>query len=421
MLRHIRSYRRQAISRLRIYRSNAITREPITVYNPVGVRFPPGVTWALVSSRVWPWSHRSQQAAASAAAEALPGDPSAPAWKLVWRPPLLQQATLLRSLTTYRGVLDQPVLHQTAADQAELLARMAMVGAPVSVSKLSQAVCGLLAPELVAALQRTEPKSLTTPLDREAASVQLRRIALTTHGRLPGHERVTGRSISVLLPVSRPDRLGLAATQVARQRQAQVELVVVLHGEGFSETAEDEIQQVFPGHLVVLRRPSSDTLGAILHQAAQVASGSLIAKMDDDDLYGPHHLQDLELAHAYSNATLAGKGAEFVYLKQLDITIRRFSAGSERWHNLVGGGTLLLSKEDLHEFGGWPNVSRRVDRQLIARIEREGGSVYRTHGFEYVLNRFDTPHTWSAPLGYFLQQATDQWRGLPRKVINLDF
>ena len=44
--------------------------------------------------------------------------------------------------------------------------------------------------------------------------------------------------------------------------------------------------------------------------------------MDDDDWYGKEHISDLLLAASYSNADLVGKGSEFVYLMEEDITVR---------------------------------------------------------------------------------------------------
>ena len=64
----------------------------------------------------------------------------------------------------------------------------------------------------------------------------------------------------------------------------------------------------------VLRRP----LGAVLAAATAAAAGPLLAKMDDDDVYGAEHLWDLVLAHEYSGAALVGKFPATVYLARSD-------------------------------------------------------------------------------------------------------
>jgi hypothetical protein len=108
------------------------------------------------------------------------------------------------------------------------------------------------------------------------------------------------------------------------------------------------------------------------------------------------------------------KAAEFVYLESLDLTVRRFATGSERWSTTVAGGTMLLTRDELHQVG-WADAPRRIDRLLIDAIEGRGGTVYRTHGFGYVLRRRSAAlgsHTWQAGDAYFLRQSVDQRPGL---------
>ena len=66
------------------------------------------------------------------------------------------------------------------------------------------------------------------------------------------------------------------------------------------------------------------TLGDALNAGVETANGELVTKMDDDDYYSIEHLWDLVLALEYSGADLVGKGAEFVYLQWIDLTMRRF-------------------------------------------------------------------------------------------------
>ena len=64
---------------------------------------------------------------------------------------------------------------------------------------------------------------------------------------------------------------------------------------------------------------------------------------------------------------------------------------------------------------GWRDAPRRVDRLLIEGIEARGGTVYRTHGFGYILRRRGADlaqHTWAAGDEYFLGQAVEQRSGL---------
>ncbi|GAB3810496.1 hypothetical protein [Micromonospora zhanjiangensis] len=138
-----------------------------------------------------------------------------------------------------------------------------------------------------------------------------------------------------------------------------------------------------------------------------------MTKVDDDDSYGVDHVWDLVLARHYSGATLVGKGAEFVHLEDLNITVRRPSGRAEYDGDLVAGGTMLIARGDLEAVGGWRPVPRSVDLGLIQRLRRAGARIYRTHPLGYVYHRRATGHTWDPGQRYFLTTAHTQWDGIP--------
>ena len=174
---------------------------------------------------------------------------------------------------------------------------------------------------------------------------------------------------------------------------------------------------------VVVRPPPADALfGAVLAAAAEAASGDVVLKMDDDDWYGPDVVTDLLWARRTSGAELVGMPAEFVYLEQLGITVRRRTA-VERTGRVVAGGTLMIDRGHLRALGGFRPVTRYVDAQLIAAVRRAGGRVHRTQGLGYVLRRGAGGHTWAAGLGYFLTRraVAEQWRGFrPSALLSFD-
>ena len=116
----------------------------------------------------------------------------------------------------------------------------------------------------------------------------------------------------------------------------------------------------------------------------------------------------------YSGASVVAKAAEYVYLASLDVTLRRHPTGAETYSTTVAGGTLMLTRSMLKRIGGWPAGPRRVDRLLLEAVEAAGGSIYRVHGFGYLLRRDSRAgsHTWLVEDDYFLSQAVAQRRGL---------
>ena len=146
--------------------------------------------------------------------------------------------------------------------------------------------------------------------------------------------------VSVLLATRRPALLAHAVANVSLQRYPHLELVLALHGPGFDPEAA---LAGFAHPVKVLRLDAERPLGSVLGAASAAASGPLLTKMDDDDIYGPEHLWDLVLAHEYSGAALVGKFPATVYLPRLDRTVRQRTVASETVSRSITGGTMLLA------------------------------------------------------------------------------
>jgi hypothetical protein len=207
---------------------------------------------------------------------------------------------------------------------------------------------------------------------------------------------------------------------VARQRGAEVELVLAAHGFAADPARVRDALGGRPHTLLSL--PEDALFGDVLRAATDAAGGDVVLKMDDDDWYGPDVVADLLLARSCTGAELVGMPAEMVYLEPIRTTVRR-RGPSENHGAVVAGGTMLLDRSLLRSVGGFRSVRRFVDAQLLASIRAAGGSVYRTHGLGYLLRRTATGHTWDAGLGYFLSRATlaDQWRGFrPSELLEAD-
>ena len=281
-------------------------------------------------------------------------------------------------------VEDVAAFHTGLQARTETLARIAMRGVPVHVLDDDPVLAIGLGPRLYDLMRAGVPDGID---GREALSIRMRRLALENNTLAPWPR------LSVLLATRRPGRLADALRAVAAQRYMHVELVLALHGDGFGDVPEPPR----PGlKLRVVRVGAERPLGAVLDAATAAASGDLLAKMDDDDCYGPEHLLDLVLARAYSGAALVGKGAEFVYLAGADVTVRRGRWRAERYSCDIAGGGLLIARTDLARAGGWRALPQGVDQALAADVVAAGGAVYRTHGSGFVLVRHGRGHAWGA-------------------------
>lgn len=284
---------------------------------------------------------------------------------------------LVGSLRSTLGVRVAP------GDDATAVLDLAAAGVPL----VGTAPPGLPAPVATALAAQAD---LTDALAREEHSLVLRRAALDLV--LPARP-----SVSVLLATRRPEMLEHALAQVARQRDVDLELVLAPHG-------FDPGPLAFERPLTVVPQTADTLFGDVLGAAAAAASGEVVLKMDDDDWYAPDVVADLLRARAYSGAELVGMPAEFHYLTEQDVTVRRGHT-SEHHASFVAGGTMLVDRAVLAEVGGFRPVRKYVDAQLLAAIAAAGGSTYRTHGLGYVLRRNPSGHTWQADLDYLLDPS----------------
>ena len=322
-------------------------------------------------------------------------------------------------------VEDTASFHADASSRAGVVARLAGMGTPVRLVDGGPGLAPLLGADLHALMTQSLPRG---DLDaREWASIRMRRLAQRDHA-LPARLRAlcaaadlpcpAPPTVSVLLATRRPERLARALGSVAKQDYPYMELVLALHGGGFEGALIESFARQLP--IRVVRVAAERTLGEALAAAARAARGPLLAKMDDDDVYGAEHLQDLVLAHRYSGAALVGKGNETAYLAGADATVRRGRWRAESYSRDIAGGALLIARADLERAGGWRPLPRGVDQALAADVVRGGGAVYRTHGAGFVLVRHGCGHAWDIDEARLLADADEVHRGWRPDLAGID-
>ncbi|HUW78928.1 MAG TPA: glycosyltransferase family A protein [Candidatus Nanopelagicaceae bacterium] len=225
-------------------------------------------------------------------------------------------------------------------------------------------------------------------------------------------------SVSVLIATARPSDLSAILRQVHQQSLDSFELLIGLHNFALSSDQCDQIVKLEERAIrVSMQNFAADhTLGTILSTLAKSSTGDLIAKMDDDDIYGPEHLKDLLDSLLANKADAVGKAMNYVYLEALDVTVRRAGEGGtsavELWADWVCGGTILV-KRDLAEKGGWFGEGKSaVDRFLLNGVMKNGGRIWRTFGTGYVYRRRPTSHTYVTNYSKYLKSARDQRVGI---------
>jgi Glycosyl transferase family 2 len=335
-------------------------------------------------------------------------------------------AELLGVLHRRLGVLDHPTFHASEFERAGWIAKLCAAGVPVCAAEISDELAAMLGAELAELLEPLRPRDLADLDRRERASVALRRAALREHSAsarwrqiaaAAGLELPARPKVSVILSTRRESWLEHGIAQVARQTYEPRELVVCLHGDEFAPGTSERIRSLYGGDCKVIRVDGELTLGDALNAGVEASAGELVTKMDDDDYYSTEHLWDLVLALEYSGADLVGKAAEFVYLEEIDVTVRQISHDVD---TRMAGGGMMAVKGPLQAIGGWPQRSRAEDLYLIRRFTGAGRPIRRIPPHGYILNRHGVDHTWRPQVDYFLFRSERQWRGLGFGVTAID-
>lgn len=202
--------------------------------------------------------------------------------------------------------------------------------------------------------------------------------------------------ISVVLATKRVEGADRIIRYLASLDDAafSIEPIVVTAFDPAELSASREIERT--GAVVVQQGPD-DTLGDCLNHGAKLATGVFVAKVDDDDIYGPRYFADLLLAMDHSRADIVGKHSYYQYFEVNDSTVLRYPGAEHRFTPFVCGSTLLVraSVYDTIEF-----PQRRVgeDTEFLNRATAAGLTIYSADRFSYVSQRRTdlSTHTWQA-------------------------
>jgi hypothetical protein len=230
--------------------------------------------------------------------------------------------------------------------------------------------------------------------------------ALLTHLGIPV-ARV--QKVSILLVTKRPDFLEHAISQIRSQAYPVKELVTVLHGDDFDLEVFAALTDTCDFDTVTVQQPSSMTFGDCLNTAIDHATGDLISKMDDDDYYGPNHLNDLVTALHYSQADIVGKRTNFTIFESLELAGLWNGDWTEVPSSHLPGATMLMRTALLKRFR-FGRLGHGVDTGLLRRARRRGADTYSCHPYNFVRVRHGD-HTFGRSDAEFLEKTERLERG----------
>lgn len=218
------------------------------------------------------------------------------------------------------------------------------------------------------------------------------------------HVRIAGLLVSM-----RPDDVIVAIERFLSQDYSAKELVVVCHGFDPGPARAALESEAIP--FEVLDLPSHHPLGTGLNVAAEATSASILAKIDDDDHYGPGYLTDAVDALLYSSADVVGKATHYTYFQASDTTVLRRAGLEERFvDGSVAGGSMAFRRR-IWEDVRFPIRPRRVDALFLRGARTLDAAVYANSRWDFVYRRRAEDQTWRVGDEALLAGTQPAWEG----------
>ena len=228
--------------------------------------------------------------------------------------------------------------------------------------------------------------------------------------------------VAAILVSMRPDEAAAALDMLLRQTHRPLSVVVGLHGvqptPDFTKSI-DRVGAALPTEVLQLSERLS--LGECLNRTIEASGAEILAKIDDDDFYGPAHIEDGVHALEYSGADIVGKGAQFTYVETEDRTVLRRQREQETFLGGSPTGATMLVRRRVWEQVGFPHRPRQVDVLFTRAARHNGSQVYAGSPWEFCYVRSARAHTWTAAAGTFLAGTAELWSGLlPERMVAPD-
>lgn len=232
------------------------------------------------------------------------------------------------------------------------------------------------------------------------------------------YQGVERPGVSIILSTSKPKYLENIYDNLQRIHYPRVQFIVIINNSRINPKIYYERFKGF-AEIRFLVLDEGYTLGDCINYGIDMAKYDYIGKMDDDDYYGIHYLEDLMLAFQYTNAQVVGKGVHFVYFEsnyalglRLPIAVP-YSAEEGRFFEnrytrgpSLAGGTLIIKRE-VFEKVRFRSVNLGEDVKFLQECTKNNISIYGADRYNYVYMRHGDrmDHTWNVNSAFVYQQA----------------
>lgn len=232
--------------------------------------------------------------------------------------------------------------------------------------------------------------------------------------------------VSIITPTKEPGDYVRIIENAFAQTHDKLELVVgfgYLYSESdvayFIDRFEEESRRT--GRTIRLRHVhfrEKVLLGYKLNVLMHEAMGEVIAKMDDDDYYGPNYVSDMLLPMRWGNFDLIGKNQTFWYDVQSNKYYLKNLRGAHRTMDLVFGAT-FVGRRTMFLRNPFPERRTGEDTLQLAQLKSNGYHIYSADPFNFCITRRASQHTWDLPAGFWEKDCETLPEGFGLDDINI--
>ncbi len=208
--------------------------------------------------------------------------------------------------------------------------------------------------------------------------------------------------VNVIMPTIRPELIPHTLRTMEAQVHRNWQLTIVANG----VPVPDDIARLVADHPAaqLTAIPGDKSIGYCMNFGIDQSGADYWAKIDDDDIYGPHYLSDLLLQRKYADFDITGKAAVFAWLEESEkLVVRNFEARDRKAVFLTG--STILARDGTGHFP--EDVRGYADVLFLTTAEENGRRLLTADPFNYIqVRRADVRnHTWTADAAQFETQG----------------
>jgi hypothetical protein len=222
---------------------------------------------------------------------------------------------------------------------------------------------------------------------------------------VPDIEKRAEVDITVLLSTRREEMIQKILPQIDQQTIKPKKIVLLTHGFKLSMTSNtSSMIRKTTCPIEIVQCDKKMIFGDVLNLGLSKVSTEYVTKMDDDDLYGKYHLEDLYQALVISHAHIVGKWSNWVNIVAENKVYNWQPSKARHYGGHLPGATLLMptALAKKLQFGSLP---RGIDSDILIRAIHYGARLFSTHKYNFVRIRDEQGHTYAVDKKIFASKS----------------